>query len=615
MPYIKQKHYVGDVRPSQLLWTHGVGSIIDLPHISTIVMGLDDWDTSRSSEIHEERLLKAIQSILGRQVASLRMPPIDEQSTTSSTVGVPVATFPRWLVCPACHLLAPFDSGYFDLRANSYFPDKARYCHKNCQKSPGAPTTYPARFMIACEAGHLDDFPWHHFVHQGSDCKSVLRLEERGVTGEVSDIWISCDICKKGRTMAHAFSRSDEERSYHPTCTGYSPHLRKKKRNGCQEKAHPILLSASNAWFPLVYNSLALPRREDPLGALVEKHWSILAVASSQAIVDNFLLIQDIKKDLGHYPSEEIWHYIEAKRQGESAAAPISPADLRVPEWHTLSNPQQAPGSEDFQVVRADTPPEYADLIEQVILVERLREVRALTGFTRIESLIDYVEEEEKKKQHVMSLANKGPYWVPAAEVRGEGIFLQLREEAIQEWLRKPAVRQYGDLFKAAHRHWRQARKLEDPEAHYPELRYILLHSLAHALMRQLALECGYSAASIRERIYAQGADKAGGAMAGILLYTADSDSEGTLGGLVSRGKDMGYHIAGALEGILYCASDPLCSEHIPSADLTLHGAACHACLFSPETSCERGNRYLDRSLLIPTIERSDLAFFDEIRG
>ena len=100
--------------------------------------------------------------------------------------------------------------------------------------------------------------------------------------------------------------------------------------------------------------------------------------------------------------------------------------------------------------------------------------------------------------------------------------------------------------------------------------------------------------------------------MAGILLYTSASDSEGTLGGLVNLGRDLGFHILGALEEMKHCASDPLCAEHIRLDDNTLHGAACHACMFAPETSCERGNRYLDRSLLIPTIDNDALAFFDE---
>jgi hypothetical protein len=30
-----------------------------------------------------------------------------------------------------------------------------------------------------------------------------------------------------------------------------------------------------------------------------------------------------------------------------------------------------------------------------------------------------------------------------------------------------------------------------------------------------------------------------------------------------------------------------------------LHAAACHACLFASETSCETGNRWLDRATLV----------------
>jgi hypothetical protein len=141
----------------------------------------------------------------------------------------------------------------------------------------------------------------------------------------------------------------------------------------------------------------------------------------------------------------------------------------------------------------------------------------------------------------------------------------------------------------------------------------VLLHSLAHALIRQFAIECGYSAASIRERIYSRPPGSDGEPMAGVLLYTAAPDSEGTLGGLVALGdpRVLGRHLDQALEGMKLCASDPLCAEHHPIKDgLTLHGAACHACLFLPETSCERGNKYLDRSVLVSTVESDELAFF-----
>lgn len=139
-----------------------------------------------------------------------------------------------------------------------------------------------------------------------------------------------------------------------------------------------------------------------------------------------------------------------------------------------------------------------------------------------------------------------------------------------------------------------------------------MLHTLAHLLIRELALECGYNAASIRERIYAD--TGTGDPQAGILVYTAAADSDGTLGGLVELGKpeNLGRLLEQALSRAKVCSSDPLCSEHDPEKDRTLHGAACHACAFVSETSCEKGNRYLDRALVVPTLEDTEAAFFGE---
>jgi hypothetical protein len=169
-------------------------------------------------------------------------------------------------------------------------------------------------------------------------------------------------------------------------------------------------------------------------------------------------------------------------------------------------------------------------------------------------------------------------------------------------------------LFLEAHRRWRLARGLQPPEEYYPGVRFVLLHSFAHALIRQLAVECGYTAASLRERIYSRDPGGDDPEMAGVLIYTAAADSEGTLGGLVSLGQPatLERHVEQALDAMRLCASDPLCAEHHPYRDgTTLHGASCHACLFAPETSCERGNKYLDRSVLVETVEQSDLAFFE----
>ena len=243
--------------------------------------------------------------------------------------------------------------------------------------------------------------------------------------------------------------------------------------------------------------------------------------------------------------------------------------------------------------------------------------MRALTGFTRIDSPGEMTEPSaDDEIKSITPLSRKPPEWVPAVEVRGEGLFIQVREREIRRWLKRRVVKARDAAFFESHIRWRKARFIEQPQDCYPGMRYVLLHTFAHSLMRQLAMESGYGCASVRERIYCRNPDDPGGPMAGILIYTAAPDSEGTLGGLVKLGEPdtLERHIMMALDAARLCASDPTCAEHAPSMDgISLHAAACHACLFVPETSCERGNRYLDRSVLVSTFDQDDLGFLEAV--
>jgi len=236
----------------------------------------------------------------------------------------------------------------------------------------------------------------------------------------------------------------------------------------------------------------------------------------------------------------------------------------------------------------------------------RLREVNALIGYTRVDAPDGGAEPDEQTP--MAALCRNKPDWVPATEVHGEGIFIRMKEDAVSVWEKKAPVAAREEMLMAGHRGWRSARR-QDPETDFPGVRYAMMHTFAHLLIREFALECGYNAASIRERLYAKAGTKP---MAGILLYTASADSDGTLGGLMELGKpeNLGRMIRQALRRASICSSDPLCSRHDPERDRSLHSAACHACGFVSETSCERGNRYLDRALLVETLETNDTAFF-----
>jgi hypothetical protein len=366
-------------------------------------------------------------------------------------------------------------------------------------------------------------------------------------------------------------------------------------------------------WFSLVLSTLAVPNALDRPAQLVEEHWHVLGKVTSQQNIELLRMIGQLEH-FSAYSDAAIWEKVEARKNDvEDDFDEDRPPNLKAPEWKVLSNPGTAPSAPDFKVAAVAPPAGYEGVVKQVVLVERLREVRALIGFTRIESPGEFSDLVEFPEIRRAPLSRKPATWVPAAEVRGKGIFIEFREDAVRAWINGSAQRQHDRTFREAHMQWRKARHLEPPEAGYPGLRYVLLHSFAHTLMHQLTLECGYTAASIRERIYSLHPEHEYGPMAGILLYTAAPDSEGTLGGLVGLGvpDQLGRHLDGALERMQSCTSDPLCAEHTGLQDRSLHEAACHACLFLPETSCERGNKYLDRSVLVPTVERTKLAFFE----
>ncbi|MCC7359021.1 MAG: DUF1998 domain-containing protein [Anaerolineales bacterium] len=611
---------VGEVRPSQLMYAYGVGAIVDLPKLSVIVTGLEDWPADRQSgvrEIVEERLLTAVRSRLPTVERLLSAPMLPDGDVPTSPfedaarIGVPVAAFPRWMVCPRCQLLAPLNSGLFDLDENLYFPDRTVYRHTTCNKA-AKPDVIPARFLAACEKGHLDDFPWVEFAHRGQPCEGwLLRLIELGPSGEARDLEVRCETCQARRRLSEAFGEDNRENM--PPCRGRRPHLRDFDLEPCENLMRPLILGASNTWFPVVLGSIAIPPEGSQLAQVIEAEWSNLNdVASADDI--KFMRRRAMLGPLTTYLDDEIWAAIRQRRdraaQGESTT---QRPDLKAPEWRVLTRFDPRLNTDDFRLQPVVPPPQFAAAIQQVVLVERLREVRAMMGFTRLDSFGELNDPDLEEMTEPAPLSRRAPAWLPASEVRGEGLFIQFHEHALARWLGQPAVSARAGEFFAAHKAWRGARRLDPPENSFPGMRFILLHTFAHVLMRQLSLECGYTAASLRERLYSRGPDDPDGPMAGILIYTSAPDSEGTLGGLVSLGEPavLERHVTLALEAARLCASDPLCAENPPGLrGQTLHAAACHACLFAPETSCERGNKYLDRSTLVKTVEREDLAFF-----
>jgi len=602
---VRDRGHVGELRPSQLMHTYGVGATIELPEMTTLVLGLDDWPRVLGEPVSEPRLLAAVRAAVGEQVEQLLTPPVVPEGDRA---GVPVAPFPRWLRCPVCSLLSPIDHGIFKFKPDPWRPERTTFVHEGCPRSHSRrpPTAFPARYLMACQDGHLDDFPWVGFLHGGVPCRGTLRLRELGSGGRPGDIQLQCDECRRQRRLSQAFG--EEAKPFlPPRCRGRHPHLGTTK--SCQQQPPvTLLLGASNAWFAVQSSALSIPSQAGELAQEIDDAWSILAVLPPgveflDATLKTNPSLQALRARAEQLGVPAVHDAVQARREG---LADGDPGDLRTPEWRVLCTPDDVPELPDFKLRSVGPPPHLAGVLEDVVLVERLREVSALRGFTRINA----PDELGAQGGTVVALAREPPRWLPCSEVRGEGIFIRFPEPAMLEWESRYRDQGAAAGLLQAHRAWRQRRGLPGEEG-WPGERYLLLHSFAHALIRELALECGYTASSIRERLYAA-SDPDQEPMAGVLLYTAAPDSEGTLGGLVSLGEPehLGPLLRQALERAQLCSSDPLCSEHDPRSDNSVHGAACHACQFASETSCERGNRFLDRATLVPTLARGDVAYF-----
>jgi hypothetical protein len=592
---------IGQARPSHLVTVTGVGAIADLPSMSVIVRGLDAWNPEHQDSAEEPRLLDAVRRVLGPQVRALRHAPWDpsEKDDAYARVGVPVTPFPRWVRCPRCHRLGELGQldgrGQFELvHRFGRRPDLAKFVHEQCPRQGQTRTAnkracVPARFLVVCEDGHLDDFPYVEYVHasRGGPCDGPQLSMSDAASTLGPQVTVRC-VCGAARNIQEAAGRSGWEKL--PVCRGRHPHL--QRFSLCGKQLRLIVLGASNLWFGVTASALHLPQGQT-VEDLIAANWQILGAQPSAGVAQAIIDGMDALRGLRGVPIHDVWASIEKIRGAGGPVAAAPAGDLREAEWQLLSRPTTERQDADFRASPTVGPAGYDGLLDQVVLVTRLREVRALLGFTRLAA----PERGDLEPVRRVSLTRGLPDWVPAVEQRGEGIFLQLREAAVSQWAAAMADHERLAALRAAYQQWAADRDQTANPA-FPIARFLLIHTLSHMLIRQVALECGYSSASLRERIYIGTPDAP---TAGVLLSTAASDSEGTLGGLVALGqrRHLERLLGQAFDDALHCSSDPLCAEHVPIyPSATLHAAACHACLFASETSCEAGNRWLDRAVL-----------------
>ncbi|MGL5829731.1 MAG: DrmB family protein, partial [Angustibacter sp.] len=397
-------------------------------------------------------------------------------------------------------------------------PDLARVIHLTCPKATQKShkkriACVPARFVVVCEAGHLDDFPYSEFVHQAGStpCPGAqLSLYDSSsmLSPQVTVVCHACPGGKSTRNIAQAAGLGGAQ--VLPKCRGRHPHLRTFEQ--CGLPLGLAVLGSSNLWFSVTASALHLPE-ENVLDATITEYWELLAELVNPSNLTLAIASMPQLSDLRQFPLDRIFRRIaDYKSKGGPPPARLS-GDLLEAEWKLLCHPTTEYEDVDFKARQTPSPPNFDWLLKQVVQVKRLREVQALIGFTRLSP----PQRRDLTPENRIKLSRAPESWVPAVENRGEGLFFELPEERVAAWADRATNHPRMQALAAGYRRWCKNRD-QDPLSDFPIARYVLLHTLSHLLIRQMALECGYSSASIRERIYC---GVAGRPAAGILLSTA----------------------------------------------------------------------------------------------
>ena len=568
------------IRRSQIVTTYGVGAMVPVGVESVMVAGTHRWP-SADPDLHEPRLERQL------HVNGFRRPP-----ASVNRDDLPVVRFPKWVSCPnpLCEV---------GLNEHDYLTGKRENKCPECRTD-----LLPSRFVVACRRGHIEDFPYFWWAHQGvrveSDVQHTLSIDSTGTSSALRDIRVTC-TCEAFSTMEGVFSRGALRGR---PCRGLQPWLNRQEE-GCDRELRTLQRGASNAWFPVLRSALSIPPWSEGIFKVLNRHWPVLRAVPPEAVqatIQSLYLNTDMSGGGFQYTVDDLTAAVVDRKRREDDPEEISDQSIRSEEFQALVSGRGETGvGDEFVCESADTiAPSCGRVFSRVMLVKRLLEVRALQGFTRI-----FPPSPGDPAEFTAPLSQDESRWLPAIDVSGEGVFLALGEQRLAEWERRPQVVHRIAAINANYRRTfeeqgRMPDKLITP-------RSVLVHTLAHILIGQWALDSGYPAASLRERLFTFD-DRAG-----LLIYTATSDSAGSLGGVIQRGEGASLEasLREAVARARWCSSDPLCIEADAAGVDSLNLAACHACVLLPEVSCEEMNVFLDRAVIAGTSAVPELAFFE----
>jgi hypothetical protein len=640
------------LRRAQVVAPGGVGSIQTSPEgVSGMVCGIDHWidDKKGNLDVSEFKITDEWRLSQALGVEYFVKPPDyrepwgfeNDSEVKNMRLVLPAVRFPRWHFCPTCFLLTPNEGSEHIGGILKCEPCSEKGDDGKKRRRP----LVQVAFIAMCDAGHIQEFPFREWVHRSVNpaCKKPLKVSFSGPT--LDSQRIMCE-CGESRSFSGIFGNGEDDpngktflsknldssgKEY--VCNGVAPWLDDFHGNGCNHQLIGGLKGAVNIYYPYVESALFLPREQstaNPEAMEAIQNAAVLqaintlvlvmpAPVNPSTLLNSLKGLPGIQGRISGFSDAELEKAIETYLKLVDDEPPIGEdvlenkgIGIKAPEYKVLlANKTTMPS---MLKLRDADPLQYSNstisgLVTSITLVDRLRETRALTGFGRIKPRSDLTL--AQKKAMLRKPSSQDREWLPAYEVFGEGIFLDFSSEKFSKWSQSQNVQSRVSVLSSSTTFAEDFPGIEDP-TFLPRL--VAIHTLSHILINQLIFDCGYTAASLRERIYCSPSNSPYGEMNGLLIYTASGDSEGSMGGLVRMGTSGPLDLAfeASLDKALFCSSDPVCMEigQHGQGPNSMNLAACHSCGLLPETSCELFNKYLDRGLLIGTPDDRSVGYF-----
>lgn len=576
-----------EIRSNTIVGTSGVGAVIDVGQESFVIPGITEWKQYQLRVIDLKRLSSRLHKIL-------KGPKDDKPSLM-------VRRFPRAMFCDKCRRITMWKAALEKDNSEPACP------HEGCKG-----TLVSMRFVAACENGHLSDIGWPFWAHSGAhsnrNCRAADKLrfevDTKAGTGGLASLVVRCAECKSWRSLEDIANKNIVKETF-TRCSGAQP-WRFDQREECDADVVVLQRGATNLHYPVSISALDIPlptteSPEDHFADQITSHSKfrklVALMRSTTGSNEDFvaILVEAIGDAIG-CDYEVVRSVADAVVEGRAVGGKgiyedesVDQAALLKEEWKTLSEALSLGGLESttFVALSEELSPHSPNwlkrMVSGVLLVRRLREVRAYLGFQRVKPAMD--------KTVRPDVGGSEP-WVPAAEVFGEGIVLALNYETLEEWAKSLPASEAAALVEL------ENKRLQENFWFLATVHpiHLVLHSLSHLLLRRITFECGYSSSSLRERIYFDNEAR----YAAVMIYTADADSEGSLGGLVRQGRKDRFasSIIEALDQGEWCSADPVCTETAGQGLGGFNHAACHACSLVSETSCISANTLLDRRML-----------------